>query len=714
MKRNTFLLTFLPFLILWGICTKNMYAQGGRLWGTYYGGSEFDDIGLSWSAGKCIAGDAAGNVYIAAETSSPNNIAAGGFLNVYTGGGWYEGFVTKFDAAGNRLWGTYYGAGFAKNTQATSVAVDNIGNVYAAGFTNNNANISLGGFQNAFAGGGTDAFLVKFDANGNRLWATYYGGPGADWGLGVSTDPFGNVYLAGTTASLSGIASGGFLNVIPPGWALNAFLVKFDPAGNRLWATYYGNSASEYGWAVVTDAFGNVYLGGYTASLAGIASGGFQNVHGGNLFDAFLVKFDAAGNRLWATYYGGNADDLGRDLAVDPLGNIYLSGLTQSNVGIASGGFQNAIGNIATNDAFLVKFDPAGNRLWATYYGGTGIEDGWGVTCNNAGDVFLCGETSSLAGIASGGFQNVYGGGATDAFMVRFDASGNRLCATYYGGTGDDRGFSVLSKAAGAAYLFGNTNGNDGISSGGFQNMYGGGFMDVFLTKLSACNIILTATIVSTDVSCKGTCNGLATVSSSGGTAPFTYLWNDGQTAQTPTGLCAGTYTVTVSDDGNNTGTQTVTITQPDNALTSGLTSGLINCYGGTTTAMATAGGGTPVYTYNWSAGVTGSGFQVSGLLAGNYTVTITDSKGCISTSTASITSPPAIAGQFTKGTAGCTGCGCKEWIMVTATGGTSPYSYLWTGGYIERYKNHLCPGTYTINVKDKNGCSINVNLSAP
>ncbi|MBI2269498.1 MAG: hypothetical protein HYU69_03975 [Bacteroidetes bacterium] len=96
------------------------------------------------------------------------------------------------------------------------------------------------------------------------------------------------------------------------------------------------------------------------------------------------------------------------------------------------------------------------------------------------------------------------------------------------------------------------------------------------------------------------------------------------------------------------------------------------------------------------------------------YTVTVTDANGCAATTMVVITSPPPLIGQFSKGSATCTGCDCKEWLMINATGGTSPYSYVWSNGYNRRYKNNLCPGTYTINITDKNGCSVNVNLTAP
>ena len=125
-------------------------------------------------------------------------------------------------------------------------------------------------------------------AQNTRLWATYYGGSGNDNAYGVATDASGNVYMAGQTDGASGIASGGFQNTF--GGAADAFLVKFDAAGNRLWATYYGGTGSDGGYAVTTDASGNVYLGGYTSSTSGIASGGFQNSFGTGDADALDRK----------------------------------------------------------------------------------------------------------------------------------------------------------------------------------------------------------------------------------------------------------------------------------------------------------------------------------------------------------------------------------------------------------------------------------------
>ena len=115
----------------------------------------------------------------------------------------------------------------------------------------------------------------------------------------------------------------------------DGFVAKFDTNGNRIWATYYGGFDFESGSGVATDLLGNVYLSGISGSSFGIASGGYQNTMAGN-HDAYLVKFNAAGIRVWGTYYGGTDLDGGQEVATDALGNVYLSGGGNSTSGIAA------------------------------------------------------------------------------------------------------------------------------------------------------------------------------------------------------------------------------------------------------------------------------------------------------------------------------------------------------------------------------------------
>ena len=408
-------------------------------------------------------------------------------------------FIPQFASGqSSRIWGTYYGQGAEVWSSTTT---DAAGNVYLAATSVGTLGLASGGFQNV-PGGGRDAILVKFDANGNRLWATYYGGSGEEYGNSVATDAAGNVYLAGVTYSTSNIASGGFQNTLgfqdTLGDQVNAFLVKFDANGNRLWATYYGGALGTSGNGVTTDVAGNVYLAGNTQDTTGIAAAGFQNTFGGgNLYgfgDAFLVKFDANGNRLWATYYGGPNDDGGFSITTDTSGNIFLAGLSSSTSGIASGGFLDTLPG-ANRNTFLVKFDANGNRLWATYYNGTngnGVSKwGVGLAVDVSGNVYIAGGTKDTTGIASGGFQNTFGGGGSygDAFLVKFGSGGNRLWATYYGGTGDESAWSVATDVAGNVFLSGTTNSTQSIASGGFQDAFIGDTMqdiDMFLVKFDA------------------------------------------------------------------------------------------------------------------------------------------------------------------------------------------------------------------------------------
>ncbi len=512
------------------------------------------------------------------STQSPG-LASGGFQDTLGAGNINStsAFLVKFDANGNRLWATYYSGEIG--TIASSVATDASGNVYMAGFTFDTAGVASGGFQNTY-GGNEDAFLVKFDANGNRLWATYYGGAGQEAANSVTIDAVGNVYLAGQTNSSDSnviASSGGFQTTYGAGiiFNSNAFLVKFDANGNRIWATYYGGAGRTEAMSVATDATGNVYIGGTTISTDSIASGGFQDTLRGNA-DAFLVKFDSNGNRIWATYYGGVGSDGSNSIATDATGNVYIGGTTTSTNSIASAGFQDTLkGN---NDAFLVKFDGAGNRLWATYYGDKNT-NGWSVGTDAVGNVFLAGTTNTCPSTNIGwrGFQDscIYSyGDAEDllVFLVKFDTSGNRQCATYYGQIEKGQTTSLTLDNAQNVYLASNTEWGDSyadIASGGFQMNYAGpsGGYDAYLVKFCPCsNCIIAANFQSSDSTfCSSECINYTDLSINATSWQWSFPGGtpSSSTIQNPQGICydsAGTFDSRLIAS-NGTGTDTLTFT---------------------------------------------------------------------------------------------------------------------------------------------------------
>jgi len=392
-----------------------------------------------------------------------------------------------------RVWGTYYGGEGIEFGKSSTM--DSNGNIYLSGKTQSTIGIASGGHLNTLAGG-TDAFLVKFNSSGNLLWATYYGGEGSDASNSAITDGLGNIFLTGTTTSNTGIASGGHQNTFGGGFD-DVFLVKFNASGVRLWGTYYGGTGSDFGLGSTCDVNGNVYLCGRTGSTTSIASGGHQNIIGGGNYDAFLVKFNNSGVRQWGTYYGGTGNEVGQT-------NLNGTSVKTDDIGnIYLSGYTESTTGIAsgghqntygggTSDAFLVKFNSSGVRQWATYYGGGGQDTDRSTTTDNIGNIYLSGTTTSTTGIASGGHQNTRAGQA-DAFLIKFNSSGVRQWGTYYGGESGEIGYQIVSDESGNVYLSGHTESLTGIASGGHQNLIGGSY-DAFLVKFNKSGIRLWGT----------------------------------------------------------------------------------------------------------------------------------------------------------------------------------------------------------------------------
>lgn len=394
-------------------------------------------------------------------------------------------------------WGTYLGGTLYDN--ANQVAADDSGNVYVAGSSASTANIATTGSHQTTYGGGTgnanylgEAFLAKFDATGQCLWATYYGGTGLDQGHGIAIDTAHNIYLSGFTNSAAGIATtGSYQSAIAGGY--DAYLAKFTPGGTRLWGTYFGGTGNENSAlvSISCDTFGYIYISGSTNSSSGIAStGAYQTAIAGSN-DGFLAKFDNTGIPQWSTYFGGSSADVNFKVACAQDGSVYIGGQTPSTSNIAStGSYQSTYGGGA-NDAYIAKFDASGQRLWSTYFGGSVYDRLTSILPDNYGNIYIAGITNSPSSIATTGAYQTTHGGSDDLFLAKFNSSGNRIWSTYYGSTGAENigGSGLAFDAMDRIYICGRTNSSSNIATTGSLQPTIGGSYDGLIAKFDTAGV---------------------------------------------------------------------------------------------------------------------------------------------------------------------------------------------------------------------------------
>jgi hypothetical protein len=241
-------------------------------------------------------------------------------------------------------------------------------------------------------------------------------------------------------------------------------------------------------------------------------------------------------------------------------------------------------------------------------------------------------------------------------------------------------------------------------------------FVDYYKPGVVTIIPVLTANIINhTNIHCYGSNNGSATVSASGGTSSYSYLWNTvpAQITNVASGLTAGTYTVTVTDGSTcASATASVTLTQPQ-ALSIVIAHTNLQCFGANNgTATVTVTGGTTPYSYDWNTSPVQHGNPATGLAAGSYTVTVTDANTCTITSTVEITGPAALSVPISHVDVTCFG-GNDGSATVTVSGGSTPYSYLWNDAAAQTsyMATGLIAGTYVVSVTDV--CSVNATATA-
>ena len=221
----------------------------------------------------------------------------------------------------------------------------------------------------------------------------------------------------------------------------------------------------------------------------------------------------------------------------------------------------------------------------------------------------------------------------------------------------------------------------------------------------------LVATTTQVMIACFGGSTGSVNMTPTGGTAPYTYVWTGGSTAQSAIGVPAGTYTVVVTDANGCTTTISATITQPQAPLSLATTQVNVLCFGNSTGSIdLSPSGGTPGYTYAWSNNSTIQ--DPLNLIAGTYTVVVTDANGCIDTTSVIITQPQSgLSLSSTQVNVLCFGNNTGA-INLTVAGGTAPYTYAWSNNTTAQDPSNLIAGVYTVTVTDANGCTATLSIT--
>ena len=533
---------------------------------TYLGGTS-TDLGFG------VVLDQAGNAYITGSTiSSDFPVTPGALDPVRTGV--TDVFVSKIDPTGTTLlYSTFLGG--SGDDVGNAIAVDSAGNAYVAGNTTSNNFPVVGAFQSTTRGG-NEAFVAKLAPNGSSLvYSTYLGSNGNDFAFGIAVDGAGHAYVTGSTDVPSFPNNNAVVCSGVKRTGADAFVVKLDATGATVsYCAFIGGAGTDTGNAIAADFAGNVWVAGSTTSTDLPVLGAIQPGLGGRT-DGFVGKLDATGALVYLTYLGGTGDDEALAIAVDSLGNAYVTGSTTSANFPTTAPLQAALAG--GSDAFVAKLNVAGNALvFSTYLGGTGNDIGNAIGVHPTQfTVYVAGSTGSADFPLVAALQGRLAGGL-DAFVTKLTAAGTGLVySTFLGGSGNDAALALAVDPDGAVVVAGQTASTDFPVSAPLRGFRG--LVDAFVTQIADTSIIqFTATSYQVGENERGatisvqrtgdtSVPGTVHFSTSDGTATAgtDYTAVSGTLTFVPHQIVA-TFTVPITDDGLCDGNQTVNLSLTD------------------------------------------------------------------------------------------------------------------------------------------------------
>lgn len=480
---------------------------------TYLGGPNAE-------AAAHVAADSSGNAYMIGGTDAENFPSTPGVYVSRTLGVLGHVLVAKLTPDGKSLIYETHIGGSGGDT-GLGIALDASGNAYLTGMTasadfpvTSNSNLTTKNLTDPL-----NCFVTKLSPAGDKLvYSTLIGGSKADGCSSVGIDSAGNAYAVGATGSSDFPVLNAIQMSSPSAatGAASAFISKLSPDGSKLlYSTYFGGAGNNAATSVAVDSTGNAYFTGFTTSISfPVTQGAFQTTYGGgggqnsvlstlfptgnffgyavtdSLGDGFVVKMSPAGQKMYATYLGGERDDIGFSIAIDSKGDAYVGGATLSSKFPIQSAFQSSYHGAGGNsqasagDGFIAEIDPTGSQLlFSSYIGGSADDRVMGVALDSSGNIYLAGQSLSKDFPTAGqAVQSTYGGDTNgffptgDAFLAEVDTTHKLALSTYLGGSGGDWAGGVAVDGTGGVIIAGGTSSTDFpvSNTGAYQSKYGG------------------------------------------------------------------------------------------------------------------------------------------------------------------------------------------------------------------------------------------------
>ena len=440
------------------IFVAKLDTDGNWQWAKQAGGSVGD-------TGSGISVDANGNSYGTGRFAGTATFGADTLTSIVGG---HDIFVAKFDADGNWQWAKQAVGAGADYDYGNGISLDADGNSYVTGYFEGTATF---GTTTITSSGDDDVFVAKIDADGNWQWAKQAGGSKDDRCYGISVDADGNSYVTGgfkATAYFGAftLTSSGTYNV-------DIFVAKLDTDGNWQWAKQAVGAefVTSRGQGISVSANGNSYVTGY---FMGTATFGTTTLTSSGTYDVdvFVAKIDTDGNWLWAKQAGGSNNDRGYAISVSANGNSYVTGFFSGTATFGT----TTLTSIGGDDVFVAKFDTDGNWQWVKQAGGTDWETGYGISVDANGNSYVTGYFYDIAVFGADTLTST-GSSDQDIFVGKMDADGNWQWAKQAGGSGSDEGKGISVDANGNSYVTGNFQataafGADSLTSSGNYDVF--------------------------------------------------------------------------------------------------------------------------------------------------------------------------------------------------------------------------------------------------